>query len=234
MTNQETKQENSMPTKKKVTKSKDRYPKMFLDIETVGNPSAIALVDEPEAPKNLKDPEKIAAAIAEKKQEIEDHAGLDNDLGQIAAIGYAIGKSGDIVTNVVQKGNTERSVLKDFWFAFSEVNGRCAGYNILQFDLPFIMKRSFDLGIRPSIIPNLAKYRTEPVTDLYQLLCGWDYRGGKKLKWICKRYGIEVLAEDVDGSMVKDMTPDEIAAYLRSDIHITRELYYRMEGYYFI
>lgn len=212
---------------------KDLYNVMFLDLETVVNESAIKLIDDPKPAKNLVDPVKIAADIAAKKQDIIDHAPLDNDYGKITAIGYAVGRNGSIITNLVSKKNTEKMVLQDFWLQYAIVHGRCAGYNIMNFDLPFILKRSFDLGVRPSMLPNLAKYRSDPTTDLFMLLCSWDYTKGHKFKFVCKRYGIKVEAEGMDGSQVKDMTPEELRIYLHSDISATRELYYRMQGYYF-
>lgn len=221
--------------KKQTTKKveKELYDVMFVDIETVANESAIKLIDDPKPAKNLVDPVKIAADIAAKKQDIIDHAPLDSDYGRIAAIGYAIGRNGEIVTNLVSKKNSEKAVLSDFWLQYAIVHGRSAGYNIMSFDIPFIMKRSFDLGVRPSILPHLSKYRSDPTVDLYMLLCNWDYTKGHKFKFICKRYGIKVEAEGVDGSQVKDMSPEELKLYLHSDVAATRELYYRMQGFYF-
>lgn len=212
----------------------DRYPRLYMDIETVVDPTGIAILDDPKAPANIKDPEKITAAIAEKKQQIIDLAPLDSDLAKIACIGYAVGLGGEIVTNVVTKKLTEKKVLEDFWMQYAICGGRSVGYNHMAFDLPFIMKRSFALGVRPSIIPNLAKYRAEPTTDLFMLLCNWSYQGGHKFKWVCQRYGIEILEEGVNGSNVKDMSEEELRKYSYSDTHATRELYKKMQGYYFV
>ena len=212
----------------------DRYPRMFLDIETTADDKAIAILDDPKAPGNIKDPEKIALAIAERKQQIIDIAPLDSDLAKIACIGYAVGMDGEIVTNVVTKKLTEKKVLENFWMQYAICGGRSVGYNHMSFDLPFIMKRSFALGVRPSIIPNLAKYRSDPTTDLFMLLCNWSYQSGHKFKWVCRRYGIEILEEGVDGSNVKDMSEEELRKYSYSDIHATRELYKKMQGYYFV
>lgn len=212
----------------------ERYSVMFLDIETEGNDKAIALLPEPAAPGNIKDPEKIKAAIAEKKIEQVERAPLDSDLGLIRGIGYALGAGGPIVTNIVTKKNPEKKVLEDFWLQFAGTNGKCAGYNIISFDLPYIVKRSFDLGVKPSIFPTLIKYRSDPTVDLFMLLCNWDYHNGHKFKWVCKRYGIEVLEEDMDGSMVKDMNDKQLEKYMYSDVNATRQLYYRMQGYYFL
>lgn len=212
---------------------KEQYAVLFVDIETVVNESALKFLEDPKAPSNLVDPVKIAAAIATRRQELIDHAPLDSDLGKIACIGYAVGLTGDIVTDVVNKKNTEKVVLERFWMNYALTHGRSAGYNILSFDLPFIMKRSFDLHVRPSIIPNLAKYRSDPTTDLFMLLCGWNYVNGHKFKFVCARYGIPLLAVGVDGSMVKDMGEKELREYSFSDVNATRELYKRMRGFYF-
>jgi len=48
------------------------------------------------------------------------------------------------------------------------------------------MRRSFALGIKSSIIPNLAKYRTSPTLDLMMVLYNWGR--AKSLKWVCRRY----------------------------------------------
>lgn len=47
--------------------------RLFFDIETRANPAACALMPDPKAPANLKDPEKIAAAIAVSAHAIERH-----------------------------------------------------------------------------------------------------------------------------------------------------------------
>jgi len=160
---------------------KEHYPIMFIDIETKTNPEATALLDDPAAPGNIKDPQKIKDAIEEKKRLIIERSPLDSDLAVLAGIGYAIGAEGKIVTDTVNKKRSEKKILEDLWLQYALVNGRSAGYNIMSFDWPFIMKRSFDLGVKPSLIPNLAKYRYEPTTDLFMLLCNWDYTKGHSL-----------------------------------------------------
>jgi hypothetical protein len=208
--------------------------RLFFDLETVVNPDAIAMLPEQKAAKNIKDPVKIAAAIEEKTAEVIDMAALDSDLGQIVAVTYQVGLTGEPVVHTVGiDGFTERTVIQDFWFAYAQCNGLSVGYNTLSFDFPYILKRSFDLQIPPTMIPNLVKYRTEPNTDLFQIMNNWAYSGGKKLKWVAKRYGIKAPADDIDGSMVKNMTIEEIREYALSDLYVTVELYKKMNGYYF-
>ena len=226
--------------------------RLFVDIETTASPDAQLFLPEPKIDKRIKDEEKIASARAEKLAEALELAPLDPDLATVALISMQIGTQGDPVILLVDRPEvkisarlekqlttnhatimTEAGAVRTFWKYFAMCGGRAVGYNIIAFDIPFLLRRSFDLGVKPVIIPNLAKYRTEPLTDLFCLLFNWDWQRSKKLKWVCTRYGIEVLAPEVDGSMVKDLSPKELVEYGLSDLHATVELFKRMNGYYF-
>jgi hypothetical protein len=227
--------------------------RLFIDIETVASPDAQLLLPEPKIDKRIKDEVKIAAAREEKLAEALELAPLDPDLATIALISMQIGTQGDPTILLIDRPEikisarlkklltttcyttimTEAAAIQTFWKYFAMCGGRAVGYNIISFDIPFLLRRSFDLGVKPAVIPNLAKYRVEPLTDLFCLLFNWNWQGSKKLKWVCTRYGIEVLAPEVDGSMVKDLSPKELVEYGLSDLHATVELFKRMNGYYF-
>jgi hypothetical protein len=212
-------------------------PRLFFDIETVVNPKAIKLLPDPKIDKRIKDPDKIAAAKEEKLADTIEMAPLDPDLAMVTLISMQIGMDGEpMFPHVMKKGPnkmTEAQVIKEFWKYFALCNGCAVGYNVLSFDLPFLLRRSMDLSITPAIAPNLAKYKNEPITDLYGILYNWSWEKSKGLKWLAKRYNIEVLAPEVDGSMVKDMTEEELLLYGASDLHVTVELYRKMNGIYF-
>jgi len=93
------------------------------------------------------------------------------------------------------------------------------------------MRRSFDLGVKASIIPSLAKYRLEPTIDLMGILYNWG--AAKGLKWVCKRYGIDNPLPDLDGSMVQDMDAETLRAYAANDVKLVQALYKKMSGIYF-
>lgn len=232
---------------------------LFFDIETAANPENLALAPEPviEAPANYKDPDKIAAYIADKtaaaKAEQIDRAALDPDYGKILCIGYALGPDKPIIVNAVGDeytvdendpnakepdpalvktyAVTEADLLHKFWKLFSSCRGACVGFNILSFDLPYLMARSMYLGVQVPFRPILAKFRTEPVTDLYAIRYNWG--PGKSLKQMAKLLKLEVLAPDVDGSMVKDLTPEQLRAYQASDVDLLQKLFAKMNGIYF-
>lgn len=129
---------------------------------------------------------------------------------------------------------SERDALIKFWGNLIMCDGRSVGYNNLAFDIPFLMRRSMDLGLQPGITPSLAKYRTEPTTDMFGVLFNWAWSDTKKLKWLAKRYNLGLLVEETqDGGKVEDMEDHELVAYGLSDLAITTGLYRLMDGVYF-
>lgn len=227
--------------------------RLFFDIETVVNPDAIALMPEPKAPGNLKDPEKIKAAIAEKKSEQIEQAALDPDYGMVRSIATVTGPGQPIIVRVVgeylrdhvvidpETGietkteifATEIDLIGGFWWKLAETAGRCVGYNILSFDLPFLLRRSMALDIAVPMIPNLAKYRVDPVTDLMAILFNWGGMQYKSMKLICKLYGIPNPLPDLDGSKVKDMDDATLRAYQANELGMLFRLYEKMNHVYF-
>lgn len=212
--------------------------RLYFDIETQANPEALESAPEPKAAGNLKDPEKIVADIASKKAELIERAALDPDYGKILSIGWATDPDTKDMTVLVtgEKDSmevemTESMVIDSFWSALDNCQGACVGFNIISFDLPYIMRRSMALGIKPPLVPFMARFRTEPITDLYPIMYGWQ--PGKGLKAIAKLYGLIVLAPDVDGSMVHTLTTEELVKYQVSDVFLTQQLYNRMNGIYF-
>jgi len=208
----------------------NKVKRLFFDIETKVNPDALEYMPEPKAPGNLKDPEKIAAAIAEKKNDWIEGAPLDADYGKIEAIAWSEGVYEDPVVAVVKDDITEARIIAGFWKAFERCGGNCVGYNILSFDLPYLIRRSFYYGIKTPRYINLAKFRTEPVTDLFAILYNWA--PGKSLKFLAKRYDLINLVPDLDGAHVKDMDTAELGIYVKSDLYLTIQLFMRMNGSY--
>jgi len=230
-------------------------PRLFFDIETVGMKDVESWVPEPKIDARVKDPDKIAAQREEKIAEAVERAGLDADLGVVRLISMQVGVTETPTILLVPSKKmpkakasafikqyepakvllvTETEAIVKFWGNLTMCNGCSVGYNTMGFDLPFLMRRSMDLGIQPGITPAMAKYRAEPTTDLMGLLFNWSWgENVKKLKWVAKRYGLEILAEEVDGSMVASMSDDELLVYGLSDLWVTVQLYQKMNGIYF-
>ena len=205
---------------------------LFFDIETAVHPDAASFLPEPSAPANYKDPDKIAQYVAEKKSEQLAQAPLDADLGQVIAISLQSGL--EMPAKVCLVGDTdtpdESTLIRWFWKEYASADGHSCGYNITGFDLPYLLRRSFDLGIQVPIQPRLAKFQTEPTTDLMSILYNWGPARG--LKWVCKRYGIPNPLPDLDGSQVATMDRGTLRKYVANDVLLAVELYKRMCGVY--
>jgi DNA polymerase elongation subunit (family B) len=208
-------------------------PVLFFDIETTANPNAIALLPEPSAPANYKDADKIAQYVSEKKAEQIAQAPLDADLGKVIAIAMQFGVETQVEVSLAgdSETRTETELIKWFWSAYARADGRSCGYNIIGFDLPYLLRRSFELGITVPIFPRLAKYQTDPTIDLMGILYNWGTPRG--LKWVCKRYGIENPLPELNGSQVAEMDRETLRKYAGNDVYLAVELYKRMCGVYF-
>lgn len=115
---------------------------------------------------NLKDPDKIAAKIAEAeashKQCFIDRAALDPATGRVVAVGI-YGIHADEFLPLVDH---EEVLLSKFWsFVESKrpLQPQFVGVNILGFDLPFLVKRSWMLDVP---VPQF-------VADISAKWCNW-------------------------------------------------------------
>lgn len=204
---------------------------LYFDIETIADPEAVKIFPEPTPPANYKDPEKIAAYIAEEKAKQISQAALDPDYGRVDAISLKLGSTGKIITRLAGEDGTEPEIIAWFWDQFKNAGGYSTGYNIAGFDLPYLMRRAMYYQIVLPSVPVLAKYRTEPTRDLMGILYNWN--SAKSLKWVCKRYGINNPLPDIDGSMYAELPPDKKRAYSANDVFLVDQLYRMMAGVYF-
>jgi len=126
----------------------------------------------------------------------------------------------------------EGEMINAFWRTAENHRLHLVGANILNFDLPYLMRRSMEFGVKVPIKLNLRRYQVDPICDLMQILAHWGSFRFKPLKWHCERYGIPIPMPDIDGSMVKDLEDVDLAQYVASDVWITRELWRKMDGIY--
>ncbi len=125
----------------------------------------------------------------------------------------------------------ENKILAEFWSLLStRINGsgpaRMVGFNIKDFDLPFLVTRSFLKGVK------IHPFMLKDVMDVREQVSAFKYgptRG--KLKEYAALLGMAVL-DDMDGSQVaerywKGELP-KIVDYLRRDVELTRAMHVRM------
>lgn len=138
-------------------------------------------------PGRYRDPEKIAKWIEDAKEKQANFAALDVDLARIVAVCWTTdGKK--LKGGIAKTLEEERVLLEKFW---SHTWGKYTyiGFNILDFDLPVLVRRSQYLDVTyPDI--ELGRYRHAGSVDLMQILT-WDGKvSPRSMNFYCKRFGI--------------------------------------------
>lgn len=200
---------------------------IVVDIECVAVEGVSALYDAPEPDKRLKDPDKIAADIAQKRVDQIARAALYPWTARVVALGYC--EDGDEAVRVFCAANeaTETVMLKEFWAM--AWNGHSVAplvtFNGLAYDLPVLAARSRLLGISAPEL-NLDRYRS-PHPDLMQIL---TFRGAierRSLKFFAKVFGLNT-DDAFSGKEIAELYEDQnwmaIKAHCESDVTLTRQL----------
>ncbi|MBI3282761.1 ribonuclease H-like domain-containing protein [Candidatus Curtissbacteria bacterium] len=154
---------------------------------------------------------------------------LSGDFGRIFCIGYAIG---DDPVDVVS--GDELAILKKWWDIADRAD-LFVGHNIMDFDLPFIYKRSIIYKIKPAarhLNMSFARYRSDPIYDTMKEWDKWALRASISLDKLAKVLGLPTSKVGMDGSKVYDAylkgKYDEIYEYCKRDVELTREVFKRM------
>jgi len=205
--------------------------KLFFDLETVADETALVHYPEPLPDARLKDPEKIARSIEEKKAGMIEKAPLNPATTKIVALGFHLGDDSGVF---VEREN-ETKLLENFWRLYNDADGRCVGYNILGYDLPVILRRSALLGVLPyGPDVELRRYVDFPITDLMQILSNWNFQKWESLKLVTKLFDLPVEFDEEDsGEFVQYMTDDQLMDYCMKDVSAIWHLYHKMNHVYF-
>lgn len=213
--------------------------RLVFDCETGPNPEALKFAPEFKAPFNYKDPEKIAMYIKEEKARFVDRAALDPMTGSLAAFASAfdneepaVSFNADLVPS--QFGypvSVETELVSRAIMLFE----RCLqdkipiiGFNSKGFDLPFIFRRAFILGVSvPEEVRKLATDRYNSYSiDLMQIwLCGSRDFIGQSLKRIALACGIGDKSDDGKHfAEILKLDVKRAAEYAINDIRLTMKL----------
>lgn len=170
--------------------------RIILDIETAPLPEAASFLEPVEAPSNYKDPTKIEEFVRTKQREQLERAALDVDLCHVIAIGF-LAQGGEAPNVLLAKNEEMERALLEAFFLLAQ-HSLFVGFNILQFDLPVLLRRALYLGVKaPKVL--LGKYRHPRVLDVMQEL---SYDGLLKYRsqaFYCKRFGIDVEDDEFEG-----------------------------------
>ncbi len=205
----------------------------IFDIETGPRPEAELADVQPEckAPANYKDPEKIAAAIAEQRKEWIGRAALSAVTGRVLAIGWRQ----DGQTTILCEEH-EAAMLIQLW-AFVEAAARehrtVIGFNSNRFDIPFLTRRSWVLGVPvPSGVYGARGY-VNP-TAFLDLMDEWacgDRQSTISLDTLSRFLGVG--AKNGEGKFFSQILEEDRAqalAYLENDILMTLRVAERLLG----
>jgi DNA polymerase elongation subunit (family B) len=220
--------------------------RVFLDIETVPPEEHFRdnitreIVRELEIDRKNADSTEIVKATEDRFRQLA----LKGEHGRILTIGLLIERGSKVEENGVLGLDRltlhfhldEARTLRGFWKLLKDFDARfdCViGHNIMEFDLPFIYKRSVIHQIQPSVQLSFARYRSQPI---YDTMCEWDHWGRNKISLsnLAAALGLESSKQNgLDGSRVYDYyrakRHEEIADYCKRDVQLVREIYYRMK-----
>lgn len=171
---------------------------------------------------------------------------LHAEYGRILCIGVILEKDGVEIRKGVfgfdketEKLHMDESkTLRGFWQLlkqeFNPKRDLIIGHNLMDFDLPFIYKRSRIKRVKPSIQFNFARYRNAPIYDTMREWAMWNLRETSiSLSLLAEllETGLD-KTEGIDGSKVYDEflagNHALIAEYCLQDVEVSRAVYYQM------
>jgi predicted PolB exonuclease-like 3'-5' exonuclease len=197
---------------------------VVVDLESSTIPELPHFLGDIQAPPNYRDEAKIKEYIEKATAKEADKAALDPDLCRIVALAWRVVGTDKVVGYSAHDEENERKLLKRFWK--ENRNRQFVGYNILDFDMPVVLRRSFYLGVdAPRISVN--RYRHDQIVDLMQIL---SYDGKLKYRskeWYMRRLKMTnpdtVLGKDVPGLvLVGDY--DTVLQHCKHDVNSEYEL----------
>ncbi len=195
--------------------------KLFFDIETVPAPADLRSVAIEAERKKVRNRE-----IAGDDEALFRSSTFSGDFGRIFCIGFAVN---DEPAKIIS--GSEPEILKAWWEAARDANV-FIGHNIIEFDLPFIYKRSIIHKVKPTQLLPVKKFSTENIFDTTKEWSRWDNFSQTSLHNLAIALGLPSSKDEMDGSMVYDYylkkRYSDIYAYCLRDVELTRKIYKRM------
>lgn len=195
--------------------------KLFFDIETIPAPADLRSVAIEAERKKARNRE-----IAGDDETLFRSSTFSGDFGRIFCIGFALN---DEPAKIIS--GDEPEILKTWWEVARDANV-FIGHNIIEFDLPFIYKRSIIYKVKPTQLLPVKKFSTENIFDTTKEWSRWDNFSQTSLHNLAIALGLPSSKSEMDGSMVYDYylkkRYEDIYAYCLLDVDLTRKIYKRM------
>ena len=178
---------------------------------------------------NLKDPEKIAAKLAEAevnhRRDFFQRAALDPLTGRVLAIGLLFRESGE--RNILV-GDDECDLISAFWESTKGEMGRTnqmVGFNSNSFDLPFLIRRSWKHRLSVPRGIRRGRYWSEQMVDLRESWQLGDRMARGSLGAIARHLGIgDKEGSGADFAIMWQLNREKALDYLRNDLELTAKL----------
>ena len=201
---------------------------IYFDIETEALPGEELKHDLPpfEAPKTYKDPKKIAAYVEQKRIDYVKKAALSPLTGRVLAIGISSEKDGQGVFE-----GEEDYLLGEFWKYFRHNNeAQWVGHNTHNFDWPFLIKRSWKLGVPVASGIKDGKWYRKNLRDTMEMWGSGSYGDHIKLDRLARYFGCGSKGGQSGAHFAETYHNDKPAAiaYLYNDLAMTQAVFERM------
>jgi DNA polymerase elongation subunit (family B) len=204
---------------------------LYVDIETLPDMSPDALETAKEgisAPSNYKDEKKIADYIEEKAQSALSKTSFDGLVGHICTIAWALDGC-DPESVQIKDLDEERECLDKFFRSLPQYKSLIwVGHNVVEFDIPFLLKRAFVLNVKlPPInsFPRNPKPWDRKVFDTMNVFGRVSLDKAEKAIGFSGKngmYGSDVYPNFCSGNF------DLIESYCRDDVRRTRNIHRRL------
>ena len=172
------------------------------DIETISDKNLIPFLKDPAPDKRLKNEDKIAEQIAEKKAaQIADMAKKPL-YNKVICAGFYDGISSKAI--VLKHGDDEKMFLQNIWDILEEYDYYIT-FNGRSFDFPALLMNSIRYQVKPTVRVGLEMYRVSNHLDLRMILGFWDKYAEGTLDFFMRAFGISGGKKGVDGSMIADL-----------------------------
>lgn len=202
------------------------------DIETSALPADKLAAIKPvfQAAKNLRDQQKIAEDIASKEQEWIERAALDATTGRVLCIGMDSG-----AVDIVGDGADEPLILERFWNWLELKLNRSetvVGFCIFNFDLPFLVRRSWSLDVEVPTTLRRGRYWNDLLVDLADVWKLGNYEQRISLDTLAKTLGLgQKNGNGAEFATLWETDRAKALAYLANDLTMTRRCAERLLGF---
>jgi predicted PolB exonuclease-like 3'-5' exonuclease len=201
---------------------------IYLDIETFGGDKPPLEDITPDG--RLKDPDKIAADIEKKQDDIWRKQALDSVKGIVLCVGLAVNDEPAIC--IVGKSEEETLTLFDEEL-HKYSHPRIIAHNGFEFDFLFLFHRGLKHGL-PNLVNKFCGSGSSILVDTFKIMSGPAWKKYVSLDNMSKLLGFDGKG-DIDGSMVHDMylsgKVDQICDYCKSDVEVLRSCYKKLYDY---